>query len=927
MSRPPTSPRNDRDRASSSAYYDHRRSPVSGGWSTSRPDYSPLPMAPMAPIAPMGMTIDPRNLTYGAPSTSSSSSTLNMPYQPNVNVGSSRRSRSPEARNRQGSAGGRPPYTGQAPLPSSTIIIISSLTLTLAIFHSGMLTDLEMDCSYYHDAEPGQIVSPNPAYTPGGVSPYARDPRSAQPAAYTNRPPVTASYRHPDRQRVGSGDRPADGGRSPLAGPSAAGPSGRDALVPSTGNVTAALESFAKAMHLALITTSQHALAQKHFARLSDSPHVNRQTPTFEDAEKRVGKAQKLVDEHMAVLHASFVELMRRTIGITNTTNPSDIISVFELDNLKERVRKIEELAPTLRASGGGPPAPESSSGIPAPPPPAEDRPPTPPAPPPPEAPLKRADETAPSATEKKKYKVGAILDEITRRLDIVENIKNEFDSRIDEVETALMAQDNDALDREIRFEQRRKYDGWGDLEDRRDSSGTIRGLKRKERDDGGVEESGPSGRPSASESQGVDVSMEEDVSSVRHLQREVARLSGQVRHLQSQLSTALSTLSTSSATAPAPAAGPSARGAEQASSQPQVEATADRLNELRLEVTRLAEQFKNIHPQFNGNVNGTGQPGQNDIADVRNMMNAISSAFDTLSADVKTLMKDKAQRTGVFEKISSGIQALADTIQRCRADYTNLTEVQKASAATILLHTENLKVISNGIASMRNEINTIRQGGPATGPGNGLGLEVGQAQNHSSEPDGSYSASLKDQEIQELKNTLSGVQNELKEMKDGREAWTKEVMAACLEVIRDENEKRKEDYAKIAKQEISKTIKDYMSKRTSSSSSTAATSTSTSTSTSTPTPPISQVGPGPPDTSPAIPPSTIPPTASESHMVPTSNSVPFPVSVEPAQQTSYPQIPIYQDQTMNGSLSAQPYNPGSSGDANISDSMDLDGR
>ncbi|WWC72360.1 uncharacterized protein I206_106322 [Kwoniella pini CBS 10737] len=777
MAPPPTSPRDDRDRD-----WDRR-------WSSSRPEYNPSNMS----------TINPRDL-YGG----SSSSSSHMPYSPNPHAGNPRRSRSPESRNRQTSVGGsRATYN-----------------------------------NFFPDTEPGQIVSPNPGYSttvPSYPPTQPRDPRAPQTSTYPNRPASISSYRPPDRPRVGSGDRPLEGGRSPLAGPSTAG--SRDTLASSNGNVMAALENFSKTMHSALITTSQHALTVKHFARLQESPQVNRQTPTFEEAERRVGKAQKLVDEQMLILNASFIELMRRTIGITNNNNSSEAISALELDGLKERMRKIEDLAPSLRNSDGRLPEPTSTI------------PPPPPAPPPP-LPAEGENSEQPTDAERKKQKIGAILDRIIERVEKVESMKAEFENRIDDVETTLMTQDNADIDREIRIEQKRKYEDWDDLENRRDPSGSLRGVKRKERD---IIDATSDSR------QDVDIT-DNDGHIVNKLRKEVARLSGRVRSLQDASSTTMSDSANGGAGVQ------EVRMQERqspntvqegSSGEIQIQIINAQLKDVRMEVSKLSEQINNTQTLSNDHtstltLSTNGLAGQSELNNLRFSMNAISKTIDRLSGDVNTLMNDKNSRIGVFEQISSGVQTLAEKIQQCKVDYTNLVETQRASTATITSLTENFRTIQNGISAIYVQINEIKQNGA----------------------NGSFNSTVnqsKDQEIQDLKNSLSSLQNELKEMKDGREAWTKGVMAACLEVIREENEKRKEDYAKIAKQEISKTIKDYMTKRTST------------------TPSISQAG-----RSNSEPNDNMNLSSTTSARNQANDTI-------LAQQSSYPQIPIYQVPSANG--------------------------
>ncbi|WWC92066.1 uncharacterized protein L201_007020 [Kwoniella dendrophila CBS 6074] len=859
----------------------------------------------------------------------------NNPY----GVGSSltRRSRSPESdRSRQSSNNARQPYR-----PVDTYIS--------------------------EDAEPGQILSPKLGLS--STSPYVpvsiafssnnnnnnsnqlppREPRALASASNHSRQnsaqAQTQMLQHQQQQqatqyrptiRKVSTDRPNDGGRSPLPGVGTGGgsSSSRDTLTSSSGSVTVALETFTKAMHLALQITSQHALALKHFQRLGTSPHVNQNTPTYEEAERRTNKAQKVLDEQMINLQGSFTELMRRTLGTTGTS--AQAINALELDGLKVRIRKMEERSSrniSQNQSQPLPPPPEPTSDLPPsppPPPPPSDvdgppRPRTPSIPPPPIADTTTTS-NQPVSAEEKKVRIRDIVNDFIERLDKVETFIREFDGRVDDIETTFISMDNIVMEVASRKERLRKFANWDDLEDSRDPSGTIRGLKRKERatdgQDGELEdaEGQHTARPSRRsllEDEDVDM-MSTGTGTVQpvkeDLREEIEKLRDEIKVLKSQIAKPVTTPSTPTQHPPNSPAAALGNMMSQLKAQRQALAfgqsekdqsdpshinTNQRYDELKEEVGKLAEQIKSLQTSItiastnNGSstsatqstngimVNGETRP---DIAKLQNTVNGIQGVLHKLSLDVKTLLNDKEQRLGVFEKISNGVQMLAENIQKCKNDYNNLNELNKASSATILMHTENLKIISTNIQTIHYEIKLIKQS-----PSFSSSFSDNNTKNQNQ----------KDEEIKQLKQSLNLLQNDLKEMRDNRENWTKDVMTACLDTLKEENERRKEDYAKIARKEIQNTIKDFMAKR---SSSTSASAPSASTSMATSNSQINRSISEPVDnsniaasTSPAIPPTALPGASTTSNPVQSDNLTPLQkLQNLHSPHPSYPAINIY---------------------------------
>ncbi|KAK6906853.1 hypothetical protein I203_100840 [Kwoniella mangroviensis CBS 8507] len=737
----------------------------------------------------------------------------NNPYNPGPS--SSRRSRSPEGdRSRQNSVGGR---SGYRPV------------------------DTYLPQSESH--EPGQISSPNMNQQPVASVFPPRDPR-APPTGPSNRsaPLQPQPYRPggPAVRKV-SADRPNDGGRSPLpVGPSASGSgsgaSSRDVLTPSNGSVMGALDNFSKTMHSALMVTSQHALARKHLERLSTFEHRNPNSVALEEADRRVVKAQKVVDEVMIGLQNSFTELIKRTLGTIGTS--SEAISKLELDGLRERMRKIEEQTlisrateqPIIDQSRHQPPPPPSSSSLPPPSPPPSEEPPrprTPSAPPPPlpENTESDQDQSATLTREEKKRRVGEVFNSIVDRLDALEDMINGFDSRIDDVETNLLSVENETDEKEIKKDKKKRFATWEDVESRRDPN-INRSKKRKQREG----EEGEVAGPTTSNSQDdEDIDMAGATGNhqlVEKLQKDIERLSNEVQVLQNQLSNssgpaipAPSINNTSTAlasvmnrlnpgdkvpTSNAPAAGTASLGAmlQTLNSERQhmitdgnaniLIAGPPQLDDLKVEVGKLSEQVKILQTQsstrkLDGNASSVVNGGQ------QSNHTFLENTINKLRSDVKVLLDDKESRLGIFEKISSGLNSLADNIQRCKNDYTILNDTQRASAATILLHTENIKIIQNDIKQLRTQSQT--QSGITS-------TNIDMA---------------KDKEIKELKEAVKVLQDGLKEMRQGREEWTKEVMKACLDAVKEENESRKDDYAKIARREIRNTVREFMTKRASS--------------------------------------------------------------------------------------------------------------
>ncbi|WRT70471.1 uncharacterized protein IL334_007469 [Kwoniella shivajii] len=754
---PPRSPDTDRNWSSNSNSWSDRQPPPhlpprASGRTTLRNDAYPVQHVPP-------QHSHQSSSLYGA--------TVN-PYA--VNAGPSRRSGSPDnERSRQNSAGGLVRDRDR---------------------------DRDRDRSYRTDTyipsddiEPGQIPSPILNYQPQPIDPRDSRPIFIPTGPSVIRPNQPMPYRP---ARKVSSDRPNDGARSPLAiPPGTSSSSSRDTLQPSSGSVMGALENFSKAMHTALVTTSQHSLALKHFSRLSTFPHTNPTSVAFEDAQKRVSQAERALNDQMIALQSSFTELIRRTIN--KTGNSLEAISALEIDGLKERMRKLEEIDSRILKQ------PENVEQ--PPPPPVRDVPPPPP-----------LDEcTAEGSTtvsvdqdidvEMKKRKVGAVLDDIIARLDKCESMKDDFDFRIDTVETELMTKDSDFMDNEARRKQMREYSGWSGLENRRDPNGAIRGLKRKERDvDAGeldveIESKSSRVRPNNDSIAMSDDGVNEKL--VGRMQKEIARLSEEMGSIKSQIATSAATPTVPITPNVATACLQNMMGqlryqrlsitSDQQSDKP---VDWNEVSNLKDEFAKLAEQMKQLESSArrNTSISGSTNGSSTDLSSILNALNALRSDMAQLTNEVKGLLVDKTSRSGVFQQISSGVQSLAETIKQCRLDCSTVNEVQVSSSATIIIHTEEIKSLRNDFVLLRAALTTISQ-----------------------------TITQKDQEMNELKKAVGLLQGDLKELRDGRESWTREVMAACLDLVKEETENGKEDYAKIAKREIQNFVKDFMAKRSSS--------------------------------------------------------------------------------------------------------------
>ncbi|WVW81107.1 hypothetical protein I302_103098 [Kwoniella bestiolae CBS 10118] len=892
--------RDDRDR-------DRDWNRQSSGWTSQQPAAAP-----------------PHTASYGG-GWDNNYTTNHNPYNPGP--GPSRRSRSPEGeRVRQNSNGGRE--------------------------RSGYRVDTYLP----HEHEPGQILSPNPNLNaqynnPSTATFPPRDPRAPPTGPSSNRtPPHPQPYRPAPAVRKVSSDRPNDGGRSPLApGPSTSG-SMRDSLQPGVGSVMGALDNFSRTMHSALMVTSQHSLARKHFERLSTFPHQNPNSVALEEAEKRVVKAQKVLDEVMILLQGSFTELIKRTLCTVGTS--SEALSKLELDALKERMKKIEEHTLTSRAlrydQNESPPPPPIPAFPPPPPPQNKDpspRPPTPSLPPPPLPTDADAEgqQPIPATREEKKRRVGEVFNHIVDRLDTLEDLIKGFDARIDDVEITLLNVENEVDEKEIKRDKKKRFATWDDVESRREQ----KTKKRKQRDgeEGEIEEgeedaAGPS--RSRSEVDGDVVMGRTGEQLVEVLQKDVERLSNEVKVLQGQVSSNRTSSSAqgpvfpsigitldnimnklnSGASSNSPTIGNPATTSlgnvmknlqtqrqslvnDDQHNQPS--ASPNQYEDLKVEVGKLSEQVKVLQsslPKINGStsssstlVNGTSP----NVHDLSNTVGTLQNTINKLSSDVKTLLDDKESRLGTFEKISTGVNSLAESIQKCKNDITALNDTQRSAAATVLLHTEQLK-------ADRNELESLKRG------------QVPSLLHLRGVDD-----SAKDQEIKELKESVRALQSGLREMKEGREEWTKEVMKACLDVMKEENESRKADYAKIARREIQNTVREFMTKRASSSTTTPGVSASASL-TSSSNRSISEPANNA-NISPGIQPTSISPMINPSNALPGNTLQP---------NVSYPTIAIYHDnsqpQTQTTQTSASlPARIG--GDVNLnlqngigSDRMDIDG-
>ncbi|WVF68102.1 hypothetical protein IAT40_002865 [Kwoniella sp. CBS 6097] len=745
---------------------------------------------------------------YAEPSTSTSafagSSSVN-PYAPSASRGqvSGGRSRSPDS-NRSRQASG-----------SST-----GISQYRTDHHGGSRADYE----------PGEISHPPtaPASLLSRERERERDPREAYQSrpSYSHDLPAKPPYSMAPQSSSGSAntssrleywprkvssnsvsvsvDRPRSRDHSPSVGSNR----DREMISGKEGSVTGALEGFSKAMHSTLVSTSAHALALSHFTRLTQFPYTNPTSPAFEDAQRRVRDAERTLNEKMASLHSSFTELMRRTVGRVGEGG----IGALEMDGIKERLRKLEELSSSLA----------STSTAPVPPPPADAPPKLPPAPDessgssastqhvPPAVVETPAIEPKKDAVERTRGRLKAMLNDIITRLERVEDTSGTFDDRLFEVEGTLMIQESDSIDEDY---------GWGQLEDRRDPDGKLRGIKRKQRDY--EQEQEPEVIAIDGDGENDDMELDEssmpDVDkgkgSVESMQREMKRMASDLKVLYSKTS---------------------AKGQNET---PQVDpSSAAEVSALRDQVARMSAQIAEIQAQASastipgsaGITSTPALPSQSTLITLQNQMatlaaerqqiiaeqqqqrpspppsnpvvnlapieeaiGSLKEQVESMGVQMKDLVSDKVARSSVYGQISTGVTRLADNIKRCR---TEINQQKTDHSAFMIAYNANIATHKRETELLQAEVSSLRDQSAKR-----------------AEQDKTTS-----QWMMAMANELKNLRTTITELRDGREKWTKEVMEACLDAVKEEVKAAKvppEEYARIAKREIGNSMREFIAK------------------------------------------------------------------------------------------------------------------
>jgi len=220
-------------------------------------------------------------------------------------------------------------------------------------------------------------------------------------------------------------------------------------------------------MHATLLSTSAQALAAQHFRRMESFsiPTTGIPSPSLAEAQNRLRAAEVDLGERMKDLYGTFDELMRRTlssrrINRTDRAGGSDSerdvrkegdaameLSKVELDAVRDRMRtlegRLEEAYPISRKG------------------------------------KEKEKEKEPTGeedgVETKRSRARLLLEDMSSRLAVVEGLKDDLDTRCNDLEDLVNSRMQDELEID-RIGNRR----WKVLEDLRDPDGVIRGLKRK---------------------------------------------------------------------------------------------------------------------------------------------------------------------------------------------------------------------------------------------------------------------------------------------------------------------------------------------------------------------------------------------------------------------------------------------------------------
>ncbi len=210
-----------------------------------------------------------------------------------------------------------------------------------------------------------------------------------------------------------------------------------------------------RALHSALLQISAQQLAIARRDRISDFRSID--PSILEVAKENVASLEKELEDRLSTVHTAFAELIKRAISKPGIAN--DNVSVLELNEINEKLSRLENAA-ILPSSYIAPPPqpPQPPSEIPLPPPP-----PSPTVPPTEQG----GSVVNPSITHQAKRKRARdVLDKIVNRLEILEDFKDEIEVKLGDIEDQTL--ELTGLPTPVR--------SWDDLENRRDPTGKLRG-------------------------------------------------------------------------------------------------------------------------------------------------------------------------------------------------------------------------------------------------------------------------------------------------------------------------------------------------------------------------------------------------------------------------------------------------------------------
>lgn len=231
-----------------------------------------------------------------------------------------------------------------------------------------------------------------------------------------------------------------------------------------------------RCMHSTLLGTTDQALAARHVERLESFPPAQVNPDTLSDARKRLHEAESRLSDQMRSLHSAFGEMMRRTTPSRRTAGRDsrsfedrqdvqrmirDKVDFSELVSVRRRLEGVErQLDEGVRDKGKGkereretdpnPPPPATTTGTE--PPPAE-------------------------GTDGKRIRARELLEDMLRRLEKVEGMKDHLENRYFDIQDQLNAKEQEELE-VLRLGNGR----WKMIERLRDPDGVIRGAGVKRR-------------------------------------------------------------------------------------------------------------------------------------------------------------------------------------------------------------------------------------------------------------------------------------------------------------------------------------------------------------------------------------------------------------------------------------------------------------